>query len=368
MSRAFDACLAAVAAAVGTAGAVAAVHAPWPVVVLAIAGNLLLVVRRQWPLPVLVGVTAVTAVVWVAAGDPRPMALGCLIAVYTVAARTTRGIGLVAAAVTAVAAGVASNLATDASVFDARNVVPIIWIGLVAAAGVAVRNRRAYVAAVEERARRAEETREQEARRRVAEERLRIARELHDVVAHSIALVNVQAGVAAHLLREQPDAAEEALDHVRAASRSVLDELGTMLSVLRESDDPVAPSEPAPGLDRLDDLVETFRATGMRVDVRLTGAMQPVSTTASLAAYRIVQESLTNARKHGAEDRATVAVTFDEAAATISVRNPVGGPATEGTGHGILGMRERAAAVGGRLTAQQRGDDFVVDATLPYPK
>ena len=154
------------------------------------------------------------------------------------------------------------------------------WTGMAAAAGDAVRSRRAFVDAIRERAERAERTREEEARRRVAEERLRIARDLHDVVAHHIALVNVQAGVAAHVMDKRPDQAKEALAHVREASRSALNELRATVGLLRQSGDPEAPTEPAPGLAVLDELVDTFRNAG------LPRRGRPAPTAAPAAARR----------------------------------------------------------------------------------
>ncbi|WP_258040299.1 sensor histidine kinase, partial [Streptomyces sp. SM9] len=172
------------------------------------------------------------------------------------------------------------------------------WLGLAAAAGDAVRSRRAYITAIHERADRAERTREEEARRRVAEERLRIARDLHDVVAHHIALVNVQAGVAAHVMDRRPDQAKEALAHVREASRSALDELRATVGLLRQSGDPEAPTEPAPGLARLDDLAERFRNAGLPVEIACPDRGDPLPAAVDLAAYRVVQEALTNVHKH----------------------------------------------------------------------
>lgn len=163
--------------------------------------------------------------------------------------------------------------------------------------------RRAFVHAIKERALRAERTREEEARRRVAEERLRIARDLHDVVAHHIALVNVQAGVAAHVMDKRPDQAKEALAHVREASRSALNELRATVGLLRQSGDPEAPTEPAPGLARLDELADTFRNAGLPVEVARSDSGTVLPAAADLAAYRVIQEALTNVRKHAGQER-----------------------------------------------------------------
>ncbi|SHM92184.1 sensor histidine kinase [Cryptosporangium aurantiacum] len=328
-----------------------------------------LVFRRRLPIPVL-AIELCLAVIGIATGHGAAGIVGSLIAVYTVASRADRTTSITAGAVTAITLGLGTLLNTGEPLLDERNVIVVTWAGLATAAGYAVQNRRAYIAAIEERARRAEQTREEEARRRVAEERLRIARELHDVVAHSIALINVQSGVAAHLLRDQPDAAEEALRHVRAASRTVLDELGTMLGVLRQGDDVDTPVEPAPGLERLEALIETFRDAGLEVQVRVTGRPRRLAPTVDLAAYRISQESLTNAHKHGSAPRIELSVGYEPDAVRIVVRNPAtpeGASVPAGTGHGLIGMRERATAVGGQVTTGLRAGTFEVEAVLPAP-
>jgi signal transduction histidine kinase len=244
----------------------------------------------------------------------------------------------------------------------------------------AVRNRRAYVAAVEERARRAEESREQEASRRVGDERLRIARELHDVLAHHIAVINVQAGVAGHLLERQPAQAREALDHVRAAARSVLSEMQAVVTVLREpgeSPDAGPPDEPAPGMDRIDELIDGFRGVGLRVDTVVSGLPRALPVAVDLAAYRAVQESLTNVGKHAQNAEATVRLDYRPDSLAITVTNAGTDQASRSAGHrmgstsgfGLTGMRERVLSVGGHLRAGPTPDGgFVVVATLPLDR
>jgi signal transduction histidine kinase len=334
-----------------------------------VAGGLL-VQRRRWPVPVLV-IAVVAAVFSIAAGQTRPpFVLATLIAVYTVALTTDRVTTWTAGPIAALALAGTQMIFAAKSWLSPETAGMVAWVGLAAAAGDAVRSRRAYVAAVEERARRAEESRDVEAGRRVVEERLRIARELHDVVAHHIALINVQAGVATHMLRSRPDDAAQALGHIRRASRTVLDELSTMLSVLRQSGEPSAPTEPAPGLSRLDELVGTFIHAGLTVDLDVSGQPRPVPATVDLAAYRVVQESLTNVHKHGGGAGARIEIDFAPDGLRIDVRNVGGTGATapNGTGHGLLGMRERAAAVGGLLQAGRTvGGGFQVHAVLPLP-
>lgn len=369
---AFDALLGAVlAAAFLTAVRAGPQHSPGHVPTgadIAVAALVLLLVatRRRWPLPVL-GVTTGFSIWGVAAAELPPVLHGTvLISAYTVATLKRRSVAWSAggaAAVLLYAAGVAWS---GAGWLAPENVGGFAWLGMAVAVGDTLRTRRAYVAAVEERARRAEESRDAEAARRVIEERLYIARELHDVVAHHIALINVQAGVAAHVLRTSPDQAEEALRHVRGAARTVLDELSTVLGVLRSSEEePEHTAEPAPGLARLAQLLDTFAAAGLRVTHHRTGVPRAVPAAVDLAAYRIIQESLTNARKHGA-GTADLRVEYSPGDLVVEVRNPAGEAAAAGTGHGIVGMRERAASVGGSLRAgaEPRGH-FTVLAVLP---
>ncbi|MEV4948388.1 sensor histidine kinase [Streptomyces sp. NPDC053755] len=330
-----------------------------------------LVLRRREPLGVLVFTGAVTLVELIGDDNPAPVAMAAVVALYTVAARTDRPttwrVGL---ATMGVLTG-AAMLFGPTPWYAQENLGVFAWTGMAAAAGDAVRSRRAFVDAIRERAERAERTREEEARRRVAEERLRIARDLHDVVAHHIALVNVQAGVAAHVMDKRPDQAKEALAHVREASRSALNELRATVGLLRQSGDPEAPTEPAPGLAVLDELLDTFRHAGLPVEVARTDDGAALPSAVDLAAYRIIQEALTNVRKHaGPAARAEVSVVRVGRTVEITVLdNGTPQPAAAATdtgGHGLLGMRERVTALGGTLTAAPRyGGGFRVQAILP---
>ncbi|MFJ9647269.1 sensor histidine kinase [Streptomyces sp. NPDC004244] len=325
------------------------------------------------------------SVVELASGEPRaPVAMAAVIALYTLASRTDRPttwrLGLLTMAGLT---GVAMLASGPLPWYSQENVGVFAWTGMAAAAGDAVRSRRAFVDAIRERAERAERTREEEARRRVAEERLRIARDLHDVVAHHIALVNVQAGVAAHVMDKRPDQAKEALAHVRDASRSALNELRATVGLLRQSGDPEAPTEPAPGLARLDELVDTFRHAGLPVKVMVDLDPEPsrdggpLPAAVDLAAYRVIQEALTNVRKHaGPGASAEVSVVRVGASTEVTVLDDGGGSgsdaapsaaaAAEGGGHGLLGMRERAGALGGSCFAGPRyGGGYRVHVVLP---
>lgn len=334
-------------------------------------GAAALVFRRRAPMTVL-ALTGAVSVVESVTGDPRaPVAMSAVVALYTVASTTDRPttwrVGLLTMTVLTGAAMSAGSLPWYAQ----ENLAIFAWTGIGATAGDAVRSRRAFVQAIRERAERAERTREEEARRRVAEERLRIARDLHDVVAHHIALVNVQAGVAAHVMDKRPDQAKEALAHVREASRSALNELRATVGLLRQSGDPEAPTEPAPGLDRLDELTGTFRSAGLHIEVaRADQEGTTLPAAVDLAAYRIIQEALTNVQKHaGPRAKAEVSVVRVGPNIEITVLDDGSGENEDrhsGGGHGLLGMRERVSALRGTLTTGPRyGGGFRVHAILP---
>jgi signal transduction histidine kinase len=236
--------------------------------------------------------------------------------------------------------------------------------------GIDVRYYRQYVASIVERAVRAERTREEEARRRVAEERLRIARDLHDLLAHSITLIGVQTSVAAHVLAADPERLDretvaKALDDFAETCRSARGELRTTLEVLRAAEHGEARG-PLPGLAGLPDLVETARLAGARVEQRVRVRRAPPAVGA--AAYRIVQEALTNAVRHaGPEPAVRVELYEERGALRLAVTDDGTGPAPGGTpGFGLVGMRERARSVGGTLDAGPRdGGGFEVTAVLP---
>ncbi len=238
--------------------------------------------------------------------------------------------------------------------------------GMVAAAlfaGIAVANRRAYAASMLDRA-------EQDARRRIDEERLRIARELHDVVAHTMATINVQAGVAAHVLSSRPEAAAESLQAIKTASKEGLRELRAILNVLRQADD-ADPTQPAPGIAQLEALIAGARRAGLATTFTVTGEPVPLPTAVDLAAYRIVQESLTNAIRHAGPATAAVSLTYHHDELRIDVTDTGRGqpPAAAGksAGHGLAGMRERAAAVGGTVeTGPGPVGGYRVAARLPF--
>jgi signal transduction histidine kinase len=215
-------------------------------------------------------------------------------------------------------------------------------------------------------------TRAEENRRKESEERLRVARELHDVLAHNISLINVQAGVALHLMDERPEQARTALTAIKQASKDALGELRSVLGVLRQPDDE-APLDPAPSLERLDALLNQARTAGLDVRVDVDGTTRPLPTPVDLAAFRIIQEALTNVTKHAGPASVVVQVRYrdeqlvvvvDDDGPRSGVAVPIAVP--RGTGRGIVGMRERATGLGGEIVAGPRpGGGFHVMATLP---
>jgi signal transduction histidine kinase len=229
--------------------------------------------------------------------------------------------------------------------------------------GTAFRIRREYVAAMEERARWALESREAEARRRVTEDRLRIARELHDVLGHRMAVIRVHAGLARRTLTTEPEKAAAALGETEKAAQSALREMTGMLRLLREADAD-ATTAPAPGIDDLDKLIDEVRRTGLTVTVEHRVDTGRVSRLVGVTAYRIVQECLTNAGRH-ASGAVALALRIESEVLVIEATNPAPAAAPPGAGYGLIGMRERVRAVGGRLTAGESGGTFRVRAELP---
>jgi signal transduction histidine kinase len=325
------------------------------------AGPAALVVRRRWPVAVYLTAFS-TTLAYVTLGYPRGPIFFALIASFLTAA--VAGHRMVAWAV--LAAGYVSFLFVDVVVLDEDGPgwVPAVslaaWLLVLAAAGEGLRIRR-------DRAEEEARTRGEEARRRASDERLRIARELHDVLAHNISLINVQAGVALHLMDEQPEQARTALTAIKSASKDALGELRSVLDVLRQSEEG-APRTPTAGLRDLDRLVAGAEAAGLDVRVVTEGTPRPLPPSVDLAAFRIVQEALTNVTRHAGRARATIVLTYTGDGLTVSVDDD--GHGTNGTsaggGNGIRGMREQAAALGGELEAGPKpGGGFRVTASLP---
>jgi signal transduction histidine kinase len=245
-----------------------------------------------------------------------------------------------------------------------------VWAALGCVLGMATASQRRYFRETRERVRAAELSREEEAARRVAEERLRISRELHDVIAHHVAVINVQSGVAEHLLRTDPDAAEKALRTARGSAQTVLAELGGVLTVLRQDAGAGGLRAPAPGIAQIPDLVATSSGQGHAVSLEVEGESQDTPDGVGLTAYRVVQEALTNVHKHAPSAAARVRLSWEPRRLTVSVTNEPAksssAPPAAGNGFGLIGMRERVAATGGALvTEATAGGGFLVRAQLP---
>ncbi|MYW01886.1 sensor histidine kinase [Streptomyces sp. SID3343] len=330
-----------------------------------------LVWRSRYPMMVTAVVFAVEGIHLAVVPDAGIVPGAGLVALYTLASRLPRPTSWVIGLSASVLMTVALAAARSESVLSVGALASFDLLVLAVAIGDTTRSRRAYLAALRERAEQAEHSREDEAARRVTAERVRIARDLHDVVAHHITLVNAQAGVAQHLVRTDAEAAHRALGRLKETSRAALDELRATVGLLRQDDDTVDPRAPTPRLDDLEDLAATFRRAGLPVEVTLTGVRRPPSPSVELAAYRIIQEALTNTRKHAGPATAHVRVDYGEHVLRLDVtddgRRTVT-PDKAGSGHGLIGMRERAHAFGGTLgTGPAPTGGFRVTAELPLP-
>jgi len=344
----------------------------------AVAG-VVLVWRNRWPVAVLAVSTAAVLGYTLLGYVNGAALLAPAAAAYAVATNAS-----VRKALTASAVALAALLAATAghNPFGSPASGPVVVMPVLFAAaslgGIAVSNRRAFVASIQARA-------DDEAKLRIDEERLRIARELHDVVAHTMSTINVQAAAAALLLTDRPDEAADALAAIRAASKNGLRELRAILNVLRQADD-ADPTAPAPGLAQLDALIAGVNQAGLRTTLDVSGHRLDLDPGADLAAYRIIQESLTNAIRHAGPATAAVRLRYNEdtllievtdtgrgvpgwqagAAGTGSADGGQAEPWHAASGHGLAGMRERAAAAGGTLNAGPGpGGGFEVAAAIP---
>jgi signal transduction histidine kinase len=344
-------------------------HTPDAALLLVAVACLVLAVKRRYPVTVLLVSTAAVVTYSALGYVNSSVLLAPPVALFTVAQSVPLRRALPLAGLTLVALMTATATAnpfgtpTGGGFYLIPAPVAAALFG-----GIALRNRRAYVSSIQARA-------EEETRRRIDEERLRIARELHDIVAHTMATINVQAGVAAHVLADNPAAAGPALEAIRQSSKDGLRELRAILNVLRQADEG-DPTQPAPGLLQLEALITGACNAGLPVVLRQDGSPRQLPAATDLAAYRIVQESLTNVIKHaGPGATATVRLSFGDAAVRVEVTDTGAGPAPGLLagggqpmigGHGIVGMRERAAAVAGTLVTG-RGPDggYQVIATLP---
>ena len=336
-------------------------NTPAPALILVAVACLALIWRRRWPVAVL-GVSVAAATIYTLLGYINGAVLVApMVALYTVAAQSAVRHAVACGLGTLAVLGSASIAVNPFGPFGGSVETLPFMIAVVVIAGIAVANRRAYVDSIRDRA-------ETDARRRLDEERLRIARELHDVVAHTMATINVQAGVAAHVLPTRPEAAAESLQAIKTASKEGLRELRAILNVLRQADD-ADPTQPAPGIARLEDLIAGARRAGLETTFTVTGDPVRLPAAVDLAAYRIIQESLTNTIRHAGPATATVSLGYAGDEVRIDVTDTGRGQpaiAGNGGGHGLAGMRERATAVGGTVAAGPGpSGGFRVAARLP---
>jgi signal transduction histidine kinase len=332
-----------------------------------------LVGRRRWPGAVLALVVA-SGLAGAALGLP-PFFVGpaILVAVYSVAAYGRRWVPLAGLALAEV--GLAAVQLTPFKFAEFEGLARVGFMGILAAAwllGHFAHNYRAYAAGLEERTAELERAREELARRAVVEERLRLARELHDVVAHAMSVIAVQSGVGAHVADSRPGEVGKALAAIEVTSRAALTELRRLLGVLRQDGDPQASLAPVPGLANLDGLLAEAAEAGLAVRLGVEGAPAPLPAGVDLSAYRIVQEALTNVIKHAGPAHAQVMIRYRDQEVAVEVIDDgrgvaaVAGDGGKGTGHGLIGMAERVAAFGGDLEVGPRpGGGFRVAAWLP---
>jgi signal transduction histidine kinase len=331
-------------------------------IVLVIASASPLALRRRHPVAVLAVIFGTTLIYFVLGYADGPIWLPLIIAYYTATAQGHR-----LAAVIAGVAGLAIFPWLNHGLRDRSppSVVALAalaaWLLVLLGVGEAARIRR-------ERAAEAARIREEEARSRASEERLRMARELHDSLGHYLSVISVQSAVALNLNQHLPEQARASLEAVKQASREALGELRSVLGILRQ-DGERAPRSPAPGLVRLEDLVSQASAPGLEIRAETEGRVRPLPFGVDVAAYRIVQEALTNVARHAGPAAATVLVRYGEEEVTVQVDDDGRGPAARhqpASGKGIAGMRERVAALGGELYAGPRpGGGFRVQARLP---
>nr|AQW35079.1 two-component sensor histidine kinase [Streptomyces griseoruber] len=337
----------------------------------AAAGWLALGFRARRPLAAAVVALLVTLVYYTHAGinGPTP-ALIFMVALYSVArsGQLTAVVALAVLIMLVIAYGELGVVDQQRSVDNMSIALLSGWFLSVIAFSHAMRTRQAYLAEAEARALAAERERDVRAKQSATEERLRLARELHDVLGHNISLIHVQTNAALHRSTRRPGQTAElitALEFVRDTSKEALRELRGTLGVLRQVDE-AAPTAPTAGLDRLGELADRAAVTGLNVKVTVEGEQPVLSSKISLAAYRIVQESLTNITRHAQAAHATIEVTYTPDTLRVRIEDDGQGSADDHSqGSGIVGMTERARALGGRLTAHDTGQGFRVDATLP---
>ena len=326
-------------------------------VVLSICGTLPLLWRRQQPLPVL-AVVSVFALAMIAT-DTWKFPFQLAVALYTLgAAREGRNARLASAASVA-AVTVALPLASNLQFGDVA--ARVVFLAAAFLLGDSLGSRRAYIREIEQKAARLEHERETELRRAAAEEQARIARELHDVVAHALSVIVVQAAAAADAFKSDPRLVQEPIQAVEGAARTALADLRRVLGILQHE----GGYAPQPGLGSLDELLEQVRATGLVVELDVRGTAQRVPAPIDLSAYRIIQEALTNTLKHAHAKHAQVRIRYGDPL-QIEIRDDGHGANGNASGSGVVGMRERVALLGGTIeTASLPGGGYRIAAAIP---
>lgn len=327
-----------------------------------------IVVRRRWPMRALLGAAAIALLPWLRwdAAEAAGAFLPLIVLLYTVAAHCERRAairGLAVFGVVAVVHELRDPLNADAA--NALGAVPLYLVAISAwTVGLYMRTRRAYVDDLEERADRVEREREERIRTATADERARIARELHDAVAHAMSVVVLQAGAAEELLVSDPTRAQRPLQRAQNAAREGLVEMRRLVGVLRsDAEDALSPQ---PGLETIASLVERVRNSGLDVDVSIEGEVRRLPVGLEISGYRIVQEALTNALRHSNASKARVRIAYGTALELDVEDNGYGAADTPEPGHGLVGIRERAALYGGRAyTGPGEEGGFRVHVTLP---
>jgi len=338
---------------------------------LSVVGAVPLVARRRWPLPVFAVCWATTMVHSYLRYPEAAPVFGVLFSLYAVAAHARTRRSAVVALIVALTSTASFTLvpSLDTGVGDVIG----IWALLVASwvLGDNMRIRRAYVTTIEERAERLERERDAEAQQAVLEERTRIARELHDVVAHGMSVMVVQAGAARRILaKDDAEQATEALRNIESTGRSALDEMRRLVGVLRApGDGDTVPRLPQPGIGDLQELLRNCREAGLDVSLRVEGEPRPLPSGLGLVVYRIAQEALTNTIRHAGPAQAQVCLEYAADELRLSVHDDGRGAATSPPaepGHGLAGMRERVTLYGGKISVgPQAGGGFRVSAALP---
>jgi signal transduction histidine kinase len=359
-----------------TAGARQASVVAAPVFALAMSAPVVL--RRRYPIGAFAAVVIFGGLQVLTRPRPLGSDLAVIVLLYTVAAYRPRSVSVPALVICLLGSLVAIFAWMPSHVVDstwAFGGVAAVFAGPALLAwllGDSMQWRRGYYRGLEERAARAERERDAQAQIAVAAERARIARELHDVVAHHVSVMVVQADGAAFALKASPERAQQALTDISGTGRQALAEMRRLLGVLRSADDDSAELEPQPGVEQLAGLLQQARAAGLPVSFAVEGVPRTLPAGAALAAYRIVQESLTNARKHGGPTvTASVTLRFCQQQLAIKVTDdgPRRGAAIhgDGQGHGLIGMRERVEVYGGSVSAGPWPGGWRVLATLPLP-